>query len=110
MLIDGHWQGIACGGGTLHCTDNDHMEASSLDRDFLFRKDSVGTPKSVTAAAAVKAANPALNVHVLEEVGGWRSVSGCLHVTVSRVCVCGGGGGGSVLGELSSLRWRPMFF
>jgi hypothetical protein len=62
-------QGIACGGGTLFCTDNDRIEVSNLNRQFLFRKDNVGKPKSATAAAAAQAMNPALNVRAMEEVG-----------------------------------------
>ncbi len=66
-------QGLACDGGTLHCTDNDRIEVSNLNRQFLFRAKNVGKPKSVTAAEAAKAMNPALNVHAMEEVREWRS-------------------------------------
>lgn len=42
--------GICCGpSGTLIVTDNDRIEISNLSRQFLFREDNVGQPKSVAA-------------------------------------------------------------
>jgi ubiquitin-activating enzyme E1 len=42
--------GIACGKkGLITCTDNDNIEVSNLNRQFLFRQNNVGTPKSKTA-------------------------------------------------------------
>jgi len=43
-------------------TDMDSIEKSNLNRQFLFRPKDVGSMKSHTAAAAVKAMNPAMNV------------------------------------------------
>ena len=55
--------GVGCGGtGTVHCTDNDVIEVSNLNRQFLFRSHNVGKQKSEASAAAAKAMNPALNV------------------------------------------------
>lgn len=42
--------GVGCGGkGYVTCTDNDNIEVSNLNRQFLFRQNNVGTPKSKTA-------------------------------------------------------------
>lgn len=55
--------GIGCGqGGKVHCTDNDNIEVSNLNRQFLFRKQNVGHSKSETACAIAKGMNSALNV------------------------------------------------
>jgi len=54
--------GVGCGGGTVHCTDNDMVEVSNLNRQFLFRSHNVGMQKSEASSAAAKAMNPALNV------------------------------------------------
>lgn len=55
--------GIGCGeGGQVHCTDNDNIEVSNLNRQFLFRQNNVGHPKSQTACNIAKQMNPALNV------------------------------------------------
>ena len=44
----------------------ERKKVSNLNRQFLFRKDNVGKPKSVTAGAAAQAMNPAFNVQALE--------------------------------------------
>jgi len=54
--------GIACGNGKVHCTDNDNIEVSNLNRQFLFRKQHVGHSKSETACATAKGMNTNLNV------------------------------------------------
>jgi ubiquitin-activating enzyme E1 len=42
--------GLGCGPeGKVHCTDNDNIEISNLNRQFLFRKNHVGSSKSKTA-------------------------------------------------------------
>lgn len=39
--------GLGCGPkGRVHCTDNDNIEVSNLNRQFLFRKNNVGSSKS----------------------------------------------------------------
>jgi len=55
--------GIGCGpAGEVHCTDNDNIEVSNLNRQFLFRQNHVGHSKSETACKIAKGMNPALNV------------------------------------------------
>ena len=54
--------GVACGGGTLHTTDNDNVEISNLNRQFLFRPQHVKKSKSVSAGNVVKTMNPDFNV------------------------------------------------
>ena len=55
--------GIGCSpAGKVHVTDNDNIEISNLNRQFLFRKGHVGHSKSETACATAKGMNSALNV------------------------------------------------
>ena len=54
--------GLACDGGTVHMTDNDNIEISNLNRQFLFRQPDVGKSKSQCAARSAKVMNPNLNV------------------------------------------------
>lgn len=55
--------GVGCGqGGQVHCTDNDNIEVSNLNRQFLFRKANVGKSKSQTACSIARGINSALNV------------------------------------------------
>ncbi|KPI38428.1 Ubiquitin-activating enzyme E1 1 [Cyphellophora attinorum] len=54
--------GLATGpNGQITVTDNDSIEKSNLNRQFLFRPKDVGKQKSDCAAAAVQAMNPDLN-------------------------------------------------
>jgi len=48
--------------GHIHVTDMDIIEKSNLSRQFLFRPKDVEQLKSTTAANAVKAMNPELNI------------------------------------------------
>jgi ubiquitin-activating enzyme E1 len=55
--------GLACGpNGSVTVTDNDNIEVSNLNRQFLFRQPDVGKSKAATACAKAKIMNPALNV------------------------------------------------
>lgn len=59
--------GLACGkDGKLTVTDDDNIEISNLNRQFLFRKENVGQSKSQTAAEVGKSMNPHLNVDALK--------------------------------------------
>jgi len=59
--------GISCGpNGKVTCTDMDRIEISNLSRQFLFRAQHVGQPKSTTAAKASQEMNPSFNVEALE--------------------------------------------
>eukprot|EP01041_Mallomonas_annulata_P006187 gene6187-12532_t len=59
--------GVCCGSnGILTVTDGDRIEVSNLNRQFLFRKQHVKKPKSVTAAAAAIGMNKDMKIHALE--------------------------------------------
>ena len=47
-------------------TDNDNIETSNLNRQFLFRKNDIGHSKSKCACIAVKKMNPAFNCKDLQ--------------------------------------------
>eukprot|EP01127_Copromyxa_protea_P007945 TRINITY_DN1806_c2_g1_i2.p1 TRINITY_DN1806_c2_g1~~TRINITY_DN1806_c2_g1_i2.p1 ORF type:complete len:1041 (+),score=168.07 TRINITY_DN1806_c2_g1_i2:59-3124(+) len=49
--------------GLVTVTDNDIIEKSNLNRQFLFRDGDIRSSKSVSAARAVKTMNPAINIH-----------------------------------------------
>lgn len=55
--------GVGCGeNGRVACTDNDNIEVSNLNRQFLFRKNNVGHSKSLTACNIAATMNPSLKV------------------------------------------------
>ena len=55
--------GIGCSNdGLISCTDNDNIEISNLNRQFLFRKGDVGDSKSETACRIGREMNPDFNV------------------------------------------------
>jgi len=55
--------GLGCGqNGEVHCTDNDNIEVSNLNRQFLFRQQHVTKSKSETACMIGKEMNPDFNV------------------------------------------------
>lgn len=58
--------GVACGSGSVIVTDDDSIEVSNLNRQFLFRKDDVGHSKSESAAREALKMNPHLNVRALQ--------------------------------------------
>lgn len=53
------------GVGPLTVTDNDSIEKSNLNRQFLFRERDLGAPKSEAAAQAVQRLNPDVEVRAL---------------------------------------------
>jgi len=58
--------GLGCGqGGLVQVTDNDNIEVSNLNRQFLFRKNNVGHSKSKTAAEIGTQMNPNLNINAM---------------------------------------------
>ena len=55
--------GIGCSeDGKVHVADNDNIEVSNLNRQFLFRQNNVGHSKSETACQIAKGMNSTLNV------------------------------------------------
>lgn len=50
------------GVGNIVNTDMDHIEMSNLNRQFLFRPEDIGKPKSVTAGVKGKLMNPDVNI------------------------------------------------
>jgi len=59
--------GLCCGGkGKLTCTDDDNIEISNLNRQFLFRKENVGGSKSQIACEVGRTMNKHLNVEALK--------------------------------------------
>jgi ubiquitin-activating enzyme E1 len=73
MLKNWALMGVAAGPeGKITVTDNDQIEKSNLNRQFLFRPHDVGSLKSAAAAKAVQAMNPDLNnkIEVLSDKVG----------------------------------------
>ena len=55
--------GLGCGEkGSVTVTDNDNIEVSNLNRQFLFRANDVNSSKAVTACRKAQVMNPALKV------------------------------------------------
>ncbi|XP_074529752.1 ubiquitin-like modifier-activating enzyme 1 [Halichoeres trimaculatus] len=54
--------GLGVGEGHITVTDMDLIERSNLNRQFLFRTQDIGKPKSEVAAKAVKEMNPQMNI------------------------------------------------
>ena len=55
--------GLGCSAnGRVAVTDNDNIEVSNLNRQFLFRKHNVGHSKSKVASEIAKGINKDLNV------------------------------------------------
>jgi len=70
MLKNFAMLGVAAGNGLITVTDNDLIEKSNLNRQFLFRPHNIMQSKSTTAANAAIAMNPSLKVDAhLNKVG-----------------------------------------
>lgn len=55
--------GIGCSkDGKVTVTDNDNIEVSNLNRQFLFRKNDINNSKSEVACAIASSINPQLNI------------------------------------------------
>ena len=60
--------GVGAGAnGSITVTDNDNIEVSNLNRQFLFRKNNVGKPKSATACQIAQTMNPDLKINPLTD-------------------------------------------
>lgn len=53
--------GIGCGSGRVEVTDDDNIEVSNLNRQFLFRREHVGSSKAQTSCKVAQGMNPKLN-------------------------------------------------
>lgn len=63
LLKNWAMMGIAtAGNGLITITDNDSIEKSNLNRQFLFRNSDIGKMKSIQAAAAVKKMNSEVRI------------------------------------------------
>jgi ubiquitin-activating enzyme E1 len=61
--------GACCGpNGLLTVTDNDRIEVSNLNRQFLFREDNIGQQKSVAAGNRAKTMNKKLNIDARQDL------------------------------------------
>ncbi len=59
--------GSACAEGLVTITDNDLIEKSNLNRQFLFRPRDIRKPKSQTAADSIVKINPDMKIKVFQE-------------------------------------------
>ena len=63
--------GIGCSkDGLISCTDNDNIEVSNLNRQFLFRKNNVGYSKSETTCKIGREMNPDFNMRSYQTLVG----------------------------------------
>eukprot|EP00996_Jenningsia_fusiforme_P003093 NODE_389_length_2314_cov_56.280353_g361_i0.p1 GENE.NODE_389_length_2314_cov_56.280353_g361_i0~~NODE_389_length_2314_cov_56.280353_g361_i0.p1 ORF type:complete len:697 (-),score=190.15 NODE_389_length_2314_cov_56.280353_g361_i0:222-2105(-) len=61
--------GVCCGsGGLLEVTDNDRIEVSNLNRQFLFREENVSQFKSAAARGRAREMNPKINVNSRQDL------------------------------------------
>ena len=54
--------GISCSNGNIVISDNDVIELSNLNRQFLFRNENIGEYKSKIASKNIKTINPTINI------------------------------------------------
>jgi ubiquitin-activating enzyme E1 len=54
--------GISTSGGKTYVTDNDNIEISNLNRQFLFRRENIHKPKSKIAKLAIQEMNNEFNI------------------------------------------------
>ena len=54
--------GVATNKGTIYLTDPDNIEKSNLNRQFLFRSEHIGKPKSIMATESIRLMKPSFNV------------------------------------------------
>ena len=58
--------GLGCGAGRVDVTDDDTIEVSNLNRQFLFRREHVKQSKSETASGVAKKMNPLIKANGLK--------------------------------------------
>jgi len=51
---------------TVIITDNDNIELSNLNRQFLYKQDNIGEPKSIVACKEVKKMNNDFNIYPMK--------------------------------------------
>eukprot|EP01129_Flabellula_baltica_P006183 TRINITY_DN2289_c0_g1_i2.p1 TRINITY_DN2289_c0_g1~~TRINITY_DN2289_c0_g1_i2.p1 ORF type:complete len:1093 (-),score=315.17 TRINITY_DN2289_c0_g1_i2:35-3289(-) len=84
--------GLGSGNGVINITDMDRIKVSNLNRPFLFRKENVGSSKSVIAAERTRIMNPDINIRCFESPVGpstehvfndlfWRGLTGVCTAT-----------------------------
>ena len=54
--------GVATNKGTIYLTDPDNIEKSNLNRQFLFRSEHIGKPKSLMAVESIRLMKPSFNI------------------------------------------------
>ena len=54
--------GVATNKGTIYLTDPDNIEKSNLNRQFLFRSEHIGKPKSLMATESIRLMKPSFNI------------------------------------------------
>lgn len=65
-LLDACSSSTSKGEGCLSITDNDHIEVSNLNRQFLFRREHVGKSKSNIVKETILFKNPKMNIQAFE--------------------------------------------
>jgi ubiquitin-activating enzyme E1 len=68
FLKDFALMGISTNAGSVTVTDNDNIEVSNLNRQFLFRKEDVSTPKSTTAGRVINGMNKQFKCNAMQNL------------------------------------------